>query len=49
MYVASKNFCTCKKVLLNNHIPVLGHSKHCPDEAYDTEDNSKQHCSKDIK
>ena len=30
-------------------IPVLGHNEHCPDEANDTPDNSKQHCSKDIK
>ena len=31
------------------YIPVFGQSKHCPGEAYDTADNSKQHCSKDIK
>ena len=29
------------------HIPDFGHSKHCPGEANDTPDNSKQHCSKD--
>ena len=36
-------YCIC------NHAPVFGHSKHCPDEANDTADNSKQHCSKDNK
>ena len=31
------------------YIPDFGHSKHCPDEAYETDNDSKQHCSKDIK
>ena len=30
-------------------LPVTGHAWHCPDEANDTPDNSKQHCSKDKK
>ena len=34
---------------LITYIPIIGHSKHCPDEANDTADNSKQHCSKDTK
>ena len=34
---------------IQKYIPVAGHSKHCPDEANDTPDNSKQHCSKDNK
>ena len=39
---------TCVVCVLN-YIPVFGHSKHCPGEANDTADNSKQHCSKDNK
>ena len=31
------------------HVPDFGHSKHCPDEANDTPDNSKQHWSYDNK
>ena len=31
------------------YIPVFGQSKHWPDKANDTPDDSKQHCSKDIK
>ena len=30
------------------NIPVLGHNKHCPAEANDPADSSKQHRSKDI-
>ena len=30
-------------------LPVTGHTIHCPDEANDTADNSKQHWSKDNK
>ena len=33
--------------LITQYILGIGHSKHCPDEANDTADNSKQHCSKD--
>ena len=29
------------------YILVVGHNKHCPDEAYETPDNPKQHWSKD--
>ena len=31
------------------YIPVIGQNKHCPGEANDTPDDSKQHCSKDKK
>ena len=34
---------------LKNKLPVSGHSRHCPGEANDAPDNSKQHCSKDSK
>ena len=29
-------------------LPVVGHNKHCPGEAYDTPENLKQHELKDI-
>ena len=29
-------------------LPVLGHSKHCPFEAYDIPESSKQHCLNDM-
>lgn len=29
------------------YVPAFGQFQHCPGEANDTPDNSKQHCSKD--
>ena len=34
---------------VRTYVPVIGHNKHCPSEANDTPNNSKQHCSKDNK
>ena len=34
-------------ITLNDYIPAFGQFQHCPGEANDTPDNSKQHCSKD--
>ena len=36
--------CVCIYVLCT-YVPDFGHCTHCPGEANDAPDNSKQHCS----